>query len=178
MFQVSTADRKRIVHLYTVLRHTLKEIAAGFPFSEHVVKRVLREESVQLRKATQLPERRRKHLKALWAQADTIVMLYVEKMQSPRQIASQFGCSTTPIRKILASKGVAARTLKEARRYRPDKYGYAEHQPVEVDRKRWQPEVTVNRKMSVQELRDKELTIDEIADITGMSRVDVFKELQ
>lgn len=47
----------------------------------------------------------------------------------------------------------------------------------EVDRKVWQPEIRVTVGMSVQELRDKELTIDEIADITGMSRVDVFEEL-
>ena len=51
-------------------------------------------------------------------------------------------------------------------------------QIVSVNRKVWQPAVAVTKQMSVAELRDKELTIDEIADITGMSRVDVFKELQ
>ena len=49
---------------------------------------------------------------------------------------------------------------------------------VEVDRKAWQPEVRVTAGMSVQELRDNDLTIDEIADVTGLSRVDVFQELQ
>ena len=48
---------------------------------------------------------------------------------------------------------------------------------ITVKRKVWQPEVTVNRKMSVREMRDADLTINEIADITGMSPVDVFKEL-
>ena len=51
-------------------------------------------------------------------------------------------------------------------------------QTVSVHRKVWQSTVTVTKQMSVAELRDKALTIDEIADITGMSRVDVFKELQ
>ena len=49
---------------------------------------------------------------------------------------------------------------------------------VAVDRKPWQPQVTVNRTMSVREMRDADLTINEIADITGMSPVDVFKELK
>lgn len=48
---------------------------------------------------------------------------------------------------------------------------------ITVDRKRWQPEVTVTPQMSVKEMRDRDLTIDEIAEITGMSRVDVFQEL-
>ena len=165
------------MHLYTVQEQTLKEIAAGYPFSERVVKRVLREESVGLRKPTLRAEKRRKHHR-VWEQADTIVALYLDKKKSPRQIAAQFGCSTQPILDILKAKGVKMRSLKESRRYRPDKYGYAEHQEIEVKRKRWQPEVTVNKKMSVRELRDAELTIDEISGITGMPRVDVFQELQ
>lgn len=48
---------------------------------------------------------------------------------------------------------------------------------VSVERKTWQPSVTVTRQMSIQEMRDKELTIDEIAEITGKSRVDIFQEL-
>ena len=49
---------------------------------------------------------------------------------------------------------------------------------ITVERKRWQSTVTVTNQMSVREMRDRDLTIDEIADITGMSRVDVFQELQ
>lgn len=51
-------------------------------------------------------------------------------------------------------------------------------QEVQVDRKTWQPLVTVENQMSVQEMREKGLTIDEIAEITGKSRVTVFQELQ
>lgn len=178
MIEVSREDRSRIVHLYIKYRQTIREIAAEFPFSTTVVRRILLEEGVQLRRGTQLPERREKRHKNIWKQADTIVSIYRDQRKSLRQVAVEFGCTATLIKEILKAKGVKTRTLKEARRYRPDKYGYAEHQQVEVARKRWQPEVTVNRKMSVQQMRDKELTIDEIASITGMSRVDVFKELQ
>lgn len=177
MFKVSRADRNRIVHLYTVQEQTLKEIAAGYPFSERVVKRVLREEGVQLRKPTLRPEKRRKHHR-VWEQADMIVALYLDKKKSPRQIAAQFGCSTQPILDILKAKGVEMRSLKESRRYRPDKYGYAEHQKETIPREAGLKPVEVNRKMSVRELRDAELTINQIADITGLSRVDVFEELQ
>ena len=51
-------------------------------------------------------------------------------------------------------------------------------QEIVVMRKKWQPAVTVNNKMSVQEMRDAGLTIDEISKITCKSRVDVFEELQ
>ena len=50
---------------------------------------------------------------------------------------------------------------------------------VSVERtEAWRETVIVQRSMSISELRDKELTVDEIADITGKSRVDVFNELQ
>ena len=50
-------------------------------------------------------------------------------------------------------------------------------QEIAVDRKVWQPRVTVTNQMSIQELRARDLTIDEIAEITGKSRVTVFQEL-
>ena len=178
MYKLSREDRIRIVHLYIDKNCILQEIAAEYPFSVKVVQRVLREEGVQLRKATRRSDRREKYRKDVWGQADTIVEMYVKEKLSIASIASEFGCSVQPIKEILKMKGVKSRTLKESRRYRPDKYGYAEHQQVEVERKRWQSEVTVNRKMSIQEMRDKDLTIDEISEITGLSRVDVFQELQ
>ena len=51
-------------------------------------------------------------------------------------------------------------------------------QEIAVDRKVWQPAVTVTHQMDVQALRARGLTIDEIAEITGKSRVAVFQELQ
>ena len=178
MYKLSREDRIRIVYLYNAQNQTLREIAAKYPFSERVVRRVLREEGVKPRNGTMRPEKRKKRRRKVWKQADRVVHLYVEKKLSMRRVAAEFGCSMMPIKQILKAKGVRVRTLKESRRYRPDKYGYAEHQQVEVERKRWQPEVVVNRKMSVQEMRDKDLTIDEISEITGLSRVDVFQELQ
>lgn len=51
-------------------------------------------------------------------------------------------------------------------------------QEIAVDRKIWQPAVTVTHQMDIQELRARNLTIDEIAEVTGKSRVTVFQELQ
>lgn len=50
-------------------------------------------------------------------------------------------------------------------------------QEITVDRKIWQPAVTVTYQMDTQELRARGLTIDEIAEITGKPRVTVFQEL-
>lgn len=50
-------------------------------------------------------------------------------------------------------------------------------QEIVVDRKIWQPAVAVTYQMDIQELRARGLTIDEIAEITGKSRVTVFQEL-
>ena len=49
---------------------------------------------------------------------------------------------------------------------------------VSVDRQeRWRAEVVVKRSMSIQEMRDQELTIDEIAEITDKTRVEVYRAL-
>ena len=51
-------------------------------------------------------------------------------------------------------------------------------QEIAVTRKRkWQPPVRVTHQMSIQEMRARDLTIDEIAEITGKSRITVFQEL-
>ena len=50
-------------------------------------------------------------------------------------------------------------------------------QEIPVDRKVWQPPVRVTHQMSIQEMRARDLTIDEIAEITGKSRITVFQEL-
>ena len=50
-------------------------------------------------------------------------------------------------------------------------------QEIAVDRKVWQPPVRVTHRMDIRELRARDLTIDEIAEITGKSRITVFQEL-
>ena len=179
MIEVSEDDRNRIVMLYLVKKQTIKEIADKFPFSRRIVRRVLSQARVPIRRSGWQGSRREmpRYRQDVWDESEKIVYLYESEKQSPRRIAAQFGCSAPLITQILESAGVEIRSLKDARQFRPDKYGYAEHQQVEVERKRWQPEVTVNRKMSVREMREKDLTIDEIAEVTGLSRVDVFQEL-
>ena len=49
---------------------------------------------------------------------------------------------------------------------------------VNLNRKRWQADITLHRGMSIQEMRDTGATINEIADIKQISPVDVFKHLQ
>ena len=48
---------------------------------------------------------------------------------------------------------------------------------IEIERKSWQSPVKVGRWMSAVEMRDAGLTIDEISEVTGKERVDVFKEV-
>ena len=56
--------------------------------------------------------------------------------------------------------------------------GQVLREDVKIARKeRWREEVVVRRSMSVHEMRENGLTIDEIAEITGKSRVTVFQEL-
>ena len=56
--------------------------------------------------------------------------------------------------------------------------GQVLREKVKIARKeRWRDEVVVRRSMSVHEMRENGLTVDEIAEITGKSRVTVFQEL-
>ena len=56
--------------------------------------------------------------------------------------------------------------------------GQVLREDVKIARKeRWREAVVVRRSMSVHEMRENGLTIDEIAEITGKSRVTVFQEL-
>lgn len=48
-------------------------------------------------------------------------------------------------------------------------------QEVAVERKQWQAQINVQKGMSIKEMRDAGATIDEIADIKQMDRVEVYK---
>lgn len=72
------------------------------------------------------------------------------------------------------TQGAIARKVGINRNY----IGTFLREEIAVDRKIWQPAVTVTNGMNIQELRAQDLTIDEIAEITGKSRVTVFQELQ
>lgn len=87
----------------------------------------------------------------------------IEKGMSPKEIQDAW----------LPNRSIPA--IKQKIKRLPQAVVSAE--PIRVERKSWQPQVTVTRNMSVREMRDAELTIDEIAEITGKSRVEVFKEL-
>lgn len=176
MTQVSKPDRARIVSLYTEHFWKIQKIADIFPFSSRVVRRVLKEEKVEVRPAG-WRRKRPKIRMDIWERADEVINLYFKQKKSLRQIGKILGCSTQPIINIIEARGLRLRTLTESRQYRTDKYGIGEE--IKVNRPQHQPEATVNSKTPVKELRDKHnLTIDEIAEVTGKDRVDIFKELQ
>ena len=177
MYKLSQETKDRVVYLYDTLEMTMVEVADLFPFSTKIVRKVLVGEGTTIRPKGWISNKKRtKYRQDIWDQSKKIGKLYLSKENSPRQIAKQLGCSPLLITQILKATGVKMRTLEEARRCRKDKYG--SKREIKVERKRWQSTIEVNNKMSVQELRNKELTIDEISDITGIPRVEVFEKLQ
>ena len=48
---------------------------------------------------------------------------------------------------------------------------------IEVKREAGLPAITIDRQMTIPEMRDAGLTIDQIAEVTGKDRVTVFQEL-
>ena len=122
---IPPADRQKIVHAYTVQQLTIKEVAALFEnYSSTVINRVLTEEGIQKRKAGWKPTPRPKQ-HPIWENEKEVVRLYTDEKMSLRRLAKHFHCTIQPIRCILRSNGVLCRTLKQARKYRPDKYGFA-----------------------------------------------------
>ena len=95
----------------------------------------------------------------------------IRKCMSPQEIQTDW----LPNRSIPSIKGQIRRLLKAG--ISDEETPEVSTEPIQVNRKSWQPKVTVTRNMSVREMRDAELTIDEIAEITGKSRVEVFKEV-
>ena len=160
MVNVSLSDRCKIVSFYVQKEQTFQEIAHQFPFSIHVVRRVLKEEFVPSRPATTRKEKRRKTSR-IWKHAVQVVSLYTEDKLSQRTIAERFGVSVQPIRDILKVSGVTPRSLKESRRYRCDKYGCID--------------VTKDRIIA---LRTENLKLQEIAERVGVSTVEVFEILK
>lgn len=160
MKHITLAERCRIVHLYTIENQTLKEIAGQFPFSTRVVRRVLSEEDVPMRKATGRPETRLKR-SLVWKQADEVIRFYTESKLSVRAIAKHLGVSTQPILDILQVHNVRTRTLKEARPYRRDKYG-----SIDTIRER------------VIALRQQDAKIQEIAVAMHLTTVEVYGMLE
>ena len=79
--------------------------------------------------------------------------------------------------KELHAQGLAQAAIAEKVGINRNYIGKFLRQEIAVDRKVWQPPVRVTHRMSIQEMRDRDLTIDEIAEITGESRVTVFQEL-
>ena len=155
---VSAEDRQRIVKLYIDQDMTLKEIAARFSdISHRIVRNVLAESKIRVRKQGQ---RYPKKTAKVWEHVEAVIRLYTEEKLSPRVIAKRFGVSTAPIRDILDAYGVSKRTLKEARRYRWDKYGYED--------------MLVGRCL---ELRSKDETIQDIAATLNIEPKEVYKIL-
>lgn len=78
----------------------------------------------------------------------------------------------------LRGEGLTHEAIAKIMKINRNYIGEVLREEVEIERKKWQPAVTVQNGMSIAEMRDKNLTIDEIAEIKGIDRVDVFKELQ
>ena len=152
-------ERERIVHLYTIRNQTIEEIAEEFPFSFRVVRRVLHEENIPMRKRTQRPEKRKK-LRTIWEYPEKVVRLYQEEKLSLRAIAKKFNVSIIPVIEILNVFQIERRTLSEARRLRDDKYG------------------SVDIQSRVVELRQENLKIQEIAEKVGRSPVEILEILR
>ena len=111
---------------------------------------------------------------------DAIVAAYTQDKLGLRKVAWRFGISEQLVKDILEAEGVTLRTPAEAARLR------WKNEPQNIGRKKCDQShkpVTDEHDSSLQHLAIKELrnehnlTIDEIADVKGISRLTVSKAL-
>ena len=175
---IPTADQKqKVIALYTLGNMTYREIANHFPFSYKIVNRIIKEEGITPRTRTMRPEFRVKVSRA-WDMQDDIIRMY-QSGQSAREIAKKVGCSHRPICDILIEVG-EMRTLKEAwvhRKAKAKAKPKAKPKPHTIKREAGLEDVQVSTREGVASLREQGLTIDQIAELKGMTRLEVYKEL-
>ena len=75
----------------------------------------------------------------------------------------------------LRGKGLSYQAIAEKMRINRNYISKILRREVTLTRKVWQAEITVTPQMSINEMRATGATIDEIADIKGISRVEVFE---
>ena len=159
-------DIAELARLYFEEELTLKEVGARLGISKSPIRQRLLEAGYTLRSRNNT---------SMFSDEEVaeIVRLYVEEEESGEELAYQFDCSGTTIREYLKKKGVL-RNREDAQRLRRKKVAIENNRPPEPILKSTEPATPEN----IRRLRDEEnLRIDEIAQRTGLSNVEVFEIL-
>ena len=173
---VTSSQKQKMSAMYVLGDMTYREIADFFPgLSYQIVSRVLKAEGVRIRTGTPRYFRRKKFSHA-WDVYDDVVRMYQEG-QSTREIAKKVGCSMMPIRAILIDAG-EIRTYQEAWVHRRAKPKPKKAQPHTIKREAGLEDVQVSKRAGVAELYEQGILIDKIAELKGMTRVEVYQMLQ
>ena len=146
----------------------LKEIARTLGCSHGYASTTLAEFGIQPRSKGYGMQRKKRVEKY---DARAIKRMYTEG-KSLRTIAKVIGINRSTVTLILKDMGVKIRTLSEANRLAMNKTNM-----VTVEREAGQPAIKVNKRKSISKLRADGLTIDQIAEVKGINRVDVYQEL-
>ena len=159
-------DIAELARLYFEEELTLKEVGARLGISKSPIRQRLLEAGYTLRS--------RKNT-SMFSDEEVaeMVKLYVEEEESGEELAYQFDCSSTTIREYLKKKGVL-RSREDAQRLRRKKVAIEKNRPPEPTVKPTEPTTPEN----IRRLRDEEnLRIDEIAQRTGLSNLEVYEIL-
>ena len=179
-------DIQQIKHLYFEEKLTLAEVGAWIGVSHVTIKNRLSAAGYKCRNSgdSRHPTPSKKRA-CMFTEADLteIGRLYCEEERSAHDIAYQYDCSDSTIRRHLKRQGVRLRTIPEAQALRREKEEAktADQHQTSISRQLKQlpplpvEQVTPER---IQQLRNEDnLTIDAIAKVCSLSNLEVYNIL-
>ena len=164
-----------IISMYEDELMTMKEIGERFGKATQTIRNILINHDVPRRKKGVRPQNDPKNRPNYYRErypVDEIIKLYQSGL-SLKATANRVGISHSLVRTILLSENIQRRTMTEACKNR-----WRKRQDISARETKLTPKQTDLAHVSIQELRDiHSLRIDEIAEVKGISRLDVAKAI-
>lgn len=156
-----------IVSLYVDKEMSAPKIASRYDVSAPTIYKVIRKNGVEIRTLSEAIALAHKQRTEKAARKNAVLAISGENVNP---VAQQGNEQQADFSILTTSDSVNGNAEK------PD--NISEEEILVQRKKRWRQDVVVRKNMSIQEMRDADLTIDEIAEIKGQSRVSVFQALQ
>ena len=177
---IPTPDQKRKMEaMYILGNMTIAEMEVHLPFSRKIIAPYLKSVGIRLTKGNR-PTRCQQKTSPAWKNYEKIIRMYRDNKIAAPTIAERFGTSRSTIRRILIAHGIKLRGPSEAHKLRPKRIYKKlpwKRNRVTIKLDAGKGEIMVSRKATIPKLSEQGLTIDQIAEVKGMTRLDVYKEL-